>query len=247
MSKLNIFDSPICLADIGAAGGIHKRWKKFTNIHVLGFEPDARTYKNLPQDDRYTWFNTALYNINGTFPIYITKASTNTSMLMPNYDLLKQLAYGEDDFDVVTTENIECDTLDNVSSQSQFNPDVVKIDTQGSELYILQGSTATINKSTFAIEVEVEFLPLYKDQPLFTQVHDFMLDNNFQLMDYGNALHVKGKNTIGIGGAKSNLISCDALYFKDIKTTVNGIKNNSISLPAVVAICCSYGYGKSVV
>jgi len=31
---------PICLVDIGAAGGIHSRWNKFQNFYVLGFEPD---------------------------------------------------------------------------------------------------------------------------------------------------------------------------------------------------------------
>lgn len=242
MSTVNIYDTHICLADIGAAGGIHKRWKKFRRMHVLGFEPDSRTYKQLPNNENYTWFNTALSNIKGSFPLYITSGSTNTSMLMPNYALINRLAFSNNDFSVVSTEEIECETLDNICMENNFNPDVVKIDTQGTELNILKGSVNLLKKSIFAVESEVEFLPLYEDQPLFTQVHEFMSDNNFQLMDYGNILHVKGNNSIGIGGAKSNMISCDALYFRDLEATVNGIKDNIMSLPAIIAVCCSYGY-----
>lgn len=242
MTSKNIHNMPVCLVDIGAAGGIHSRWAKFKKIHVLGFEPDERTFSSLPVNKNVSWFNTALTNKKGKFPLYITKASTNTSMIKPNYNLINQLAYNNDDFNILTTVEVSCDTLDSVCIENNFHPDVIKIDTQGTELFILEGASKCLNDSLFAIETEVEFLPLYEGQPLFTDIHNFMQDHNYQLMDYGNTLHVKGKNTSGMGGAKSNLISGDALYFKNIDDVIKNILSGKSNLEAIIGICSSYGY-----
>ena len=78
------------------------------------------------------------------------------------------------------------DTLDNVFQKSTLegrveviNPDFVKLDTQGTELYILKGMQHTLTRSIFSVEVEVEFIEMYQDQPLFNEVDSFMRERRF--------------------------------------------------------------------
>lgn len=61
-----------------------------------------------------------------------------------------------------------------------FQPDVIKIDTQGTELDILRGSGRLLD-NTLAVELEVEFVPQYIDQPLFSDVDAFMRQQGFTL------------------------------------------------------------------
>jgi FkbM family methyltransferase len=237
-----ISSQPVTLVDVGAAGGAHRRWRRFSQLLTVGFEPDERAFASLRNDTRHTWFNTALYSEAGRFPLYITRGPTNTSMLRPNLSLIRELAYDEHDFDVLDTVELSCETLDALCKARSIAPDAIKIDTQGSELAILRGAERTLHSSTFCVEAEVEFLPLYEEQPLFTDVHAFLSDYHFQLMDLGNFLHVKGRGTRGIGGAKANLISADALYFRTRVSAVAAILRGELRLGSVVAVSCAYGY-----
>ena len=51
---------------------------------------------------------------------------------------------------------------------------------QGYELEIMRHGTATL-ANTLVIECETEFVPLYKDQPLFGDVQCFLRDQGFML------------------------------------------------------------------
>lgn len=57
-------------------------------------------------------------------------------------------------------------------------PDYIKIDVQGAELDILRHGTRVLSMAT-VVECEVEFVALYKDQPLFCDVQAFMRERGF--------------------------------------------------------------------
>jgi hypothetical protein len=59
--------------------------------------------------------------------------------------------------------------------------DFLKIDTQGSELDILRGAEQSL-KAAAMVELEVEFVEVYKGQPLFHDVSQFMADRGFELL-----------------------------------------------------------------
>jgi FkbM family methyltransferase len=59
-------------------------------------------------------------------------------------------------------------------------PDVLTLDTQGSELEILRGGRKTLAAHVLAVVMEVEFAPLYRDQPLFGAVLEFMAGQGFE-------------------------------------------------------------------
>ncbi|MEI6167182.1 MAG: FkbM family methyltransferase [bacterium] len=88
-------------------------------------------------------------------------------------------------------------------------PDFLKLDTQGSELEILQGADAIINNACM-IEIEVEFLEMYEGQPLFHDVLKYMTEQGFELL-YLNRVFGQ-RNQVFEGKSRGQLIFGDALF-----------------------------------
>ncbi len=74
-------------------------------------------------------------------------------------------------------------TLDGVVAAASLGPaDVMKIDVQGYELEVLKGASETL-KSVEAVLMEVSLMPLYENNPLITEVLNFMSERNFIAYD----------------------------------------------------------------
>ena len=60
---------------------------------------------------------------------------------------------------------------------------ILWMDTQGAELLILEGLEEKINDIDI-IHTEVEFIQMYKNQPLFNDIKSFLNKNNFLLIKF---------------------------------------------------------------
>ena len=86
---------------------------------------------------------------------------------------------------------------------------------QGAELDILQGGRDIINDNILGIQIEVEFKPLYKSQPLFAEIDSDIREKfNFVLFDI-KKYYWKYKEGQYIGSSKGQVIFTDLLYFRD--------------------------------
>ena len=95
-----------------------------------------------------------------------------------------------------------------------FQPDVLKIDTQGSELDVMRGAGRLLD-SALAVELEVEFVQQYLGQPLFAEIDIFMRQNGFALRGIRRSnWRAKAKLVHSHGG---QIIHGDALYFRPEK------------------------------
>ena len=56
------------------------------------------------------------------------------------------------------------------------------MDIQGGELDALVGSKTL--KKTLGLEIEVEFQKIYKNQPIFNDIYDFLKENEFIFIDF---------------------------------------------------------------
>lgn len=75
--------------------------------------------------------------------------------------------------------------------------DILKLDLQGYELEALKGSI-NILEGIKLILVEIEFVPLYKDQPLFAEVDIFLRGHDFRLLNlYDLYTHMDEQLTSG--------------------------------------------------
>ena len=81
--------------------------------------------------------------------------------------------------------NVTTTTLDSVIEEEKeiAPPDFLSLDTQGSELDILIGSKALLEKNILAIQTEVEFHPFYKGQALFGDISAYLYNHGFLLVN----------------------------------------------------------------
>lgn len=82
------------------------------------------------------------------------------------------------EYDKAISVSVKTNTLDNILPYQVF--DLIKLDTQGSEIDILKGGKRLMQRAKGCI-VEVSHQPYNLDAPLSYEVVDYMLNNNFAL------------------------------------------------------------------
>lgn len=180
--KGEIVDDKVKLIDVGARGGIDSRWKPYyQNIEVLAFEPDPKecgVLNSQPFPYSVRFLPVALGAQDGEeATLNICKSPGCSSLLKPNMELCSAYPYGTE-MEVVKRIPMILNRMDTVCAD--FQPDVIKIDTQGTELDVLRGAGRLLN-DTLAVELEVEFVSQYEGQKLFADVDIYMRKQGFML------------------------------------------------------------------
>jgi FkbM family methyltransferase len=162
---------PIHVIDIGARGGLNFDLSELSrSIRVSAFEPDQAEILKLEEsrpnysNADFIYYPLALGKKSEIRTLYKTLDPACSSIFPPISELAKK--YTElHCTKLVSTDSIEITTLDIWRSTQQIkHVDYLKIDTQGSELEILEGALETL-KATSLVELEVEFSPIYQGQP----------------------------------------------------------------------------------
>ena len=234
--------NPLTLLDIGALGGVKEPWLKLNQyLHVLSFEPqeESSATKSFEMD------SVALFNTQSSSQLYITKRRDSSSLLEPNREVLDRYGNGES-FTIVDKISVQTDTLDNQVQKHGINfIDFIKLDTQGSELQILQKSEQVLATSVFGVEVEVNFIERYKKQGFFTDVDILLKNAGFELFDIQRRYH-KRKDGISLGKSRGQLTHGTALYFRTQESALHIInKHSSAKRESLIAhfILCTLVYG----
>lgn len=235
-------NSPITLVDVGASGGVHKRWNPYKAVlKSILFEPDTEEYKKLIANnlENTLVINSALAEKSKMVDFNICKWQQVSSIYAPNHSVLDRYE-DSNRFEIDRTITIEADSIDNLLQKENVEEiDFIKIDTQGSELDILKGATKYF-ESLIGIEVEVEFIELYQKQPLFSEVNKFIESKGFSLIDLRKCYWKrKGKNS---DNRKGQLIYADALYLKEPENIVNLNNIDQEKIIKSIYIYLAYGY-----
>ena len=159
--------------DVGASGGIHKRWLKIDCDKIL-FEPNPKSYKSLL--DKYDDVRQiALGATKGRIDLNICRGRKVTSLLEPNREYHDKYRKANR-FDIIEKIEVELDTLDNQVP----NVDFLKIDTQGYDYQVLLGAKNQLD-TIQAIEIEVLFAPYYKKQSKGGDIDKLLRGHGFKL------------------------------------------------------------------
>ena len=182
--KLLELTSGITLVDIGAAGEIMPRWKRIEKkLNYHGFEPDERSRKSLLNKPNvclsYTIHDKIVGDHNSNSFLNLCLTPTNSSTYIPNKSFNK-LFPDKERFDIVDSIELPTTTLDLLNLKEI---DFIKLDIQGGELNAIKGAKESLKK-VIALEVEIEFLPIYKDQPLFNDINLYLQKNEFEFIDF---------------------------------------------------------------
>lgn len=176
-------DTPIRIVDVGAApnSSSPEPYQFLINqgvAEVTGFEPDEAACAALNASFEGTG-NRCFPNFigDGTERTFHTLSSPLCSSLYePNRDVIDMFTGLDGLFDEVSRDTVSTTRLDDVAELGSV--DFLKLDVQGAELDVLENGLDTLSETMFVI-TEVEFLELYKGQPLFGDISSFMHRNGF--------------------------------------------------------------------
>lgn len=250
--NLSLFDKyfedvPLVLVDVGARDGIKKIWRKAVPyLKVIAFEPNPN---DALLSDNLVFVNSrkGLYKTKADLDFYITKKEDGSSIFPSNTDFLKYFSAG-DRLTVVGKKRIAVDSLDNQMKLINGAPFVtfLKLDTQGSELSILEGAVETLKKSVVGAEVEVNFAENYKGQAFFSDVDKFLRSQGFQIFDVERR-YWKRKIGLVYGRSKGQLLYGDSIYLRSTESLrvlideYDDLMKKIIILHAV-SVALLYGY-----
>jgi FkbM family methyltransferase len=191
-------DLTLTLVDVGSAGGLDPRWAPFAPIlsSVL-FDPREPAASGSFGRGATRVYPVALGAKAGSEQLYLTQLANMSSFLKPDPDAFAPYGRKQGDATVVGSEPVPIDTLDALAKADGFSPDLIKVDTQGSELQVLAGAEACLKSILFA-EVEVSFFTRYTGQPLLADVQAFMNMRGFDLIDLLHIKRYRAANSAGI-------------------------------------------------
>ena len=110
--------------------------------------------------------------------------------------------------------------LDTLLSQRRdfAQPDLLSLDTQGSELQILEGARNTIVRRVVAVIVEVEFIELYKNVSRFGDVAQFLENMGFHFARFIDVINAQpSRQPVGCR-SDGFAVAADALFLRKIKS-----------------------------
>jgi FkbM family methyltransferase len=175
-------DEKIRLIDVGARGGIDSRWTPYyQHLEVVAFEPDLNECSTLnstkyPYSIRFLPVALGAENKDKA-TLFVCRQPGCSSLLRPNMKLCSAYPYGHA-MEVIEHKQISIKRMETVCKD--FQPDVIKIDTQGTELDVLRGAGELLDK-VLAVELEIEFIPQYEQQEVFADVDMYMRRKGFFL------------------------------------------------------------------
>jgi FkbM family methyltransferase len=209
------------VVDIGAmhVGKDHQHAKllKAGKAEVIGFEPVAEACAKLNDAAAGTPQRYLPYAIGdgSTREFRETNAPMTSSLYEPNTPLLEKFQALAELTIVVSRTPIETKRLDDIPEVA--DADYLKLDVQGGELDILRGA-ARVLASVTVVHTEVNFVPMYKDQPLFADIdaelrkHGFLLHKLHSLAGRAFKPFVQNNN---VGAMISQHLWGDAVYVRD--------------------------------
>ena len=192
-----------CGANVGQMARAFR--KQFPQAEIHSFEPVAALQDDLRAACAkidVAVVQKAVGDRDGTAEINLTTSPEANSLLdfQPGNPCAKWTQ-------VVGREQIEVCTLDRWCKESGVatsRVDFIKLDVQGAELQALYGARSLL-KTVRLIMLEVSFVKIYKDCPLFDEVDRFLKESGYQLhavypsdqpRNWGDALYVKEGTTV---------------------------------------------------
>lgn len=187
MARLN--DQTV-VADIGARYGMHPSWNGFdASMRYIAFEPDAEEasrlraiYANTPVFS-YEVHETALDKQKGTRDFHLLKHRGLSSCLKPDLtsECFRHLKPGQAEIEKIL--KIHTERADDFFDKLGVKPDFLKVDTEGTEQDVIEGSERLLTSSVLGVRSSCNFQPCFIGQRLFSESHDYLLSKGYVLLN----------------------------------------------------------------
>jgi FkbM family methyltransferase len=220
-SLLELFpeDFQIYILDVGAALTEQPPYKSLVDAgrgKIFGFEPNRQACEQL---------NREYGNTHRFFPLFVgdgrpaifheTNWAQTGSLYEPNSRLLEKFQNLAEVVTPIAVHPVDTTRLDDIAEISDI--DFIKIDVQGSELAVFKNASRALS-SALLIQTEVEFVELYKGQPMFADVDTFLRARGFQVHTLNGFAGRAFKPLVANGDVNSafrQALWSDAIYVRD--------------------------------
>ena len=217
----------------------YKLLEYFPLSEIIGFEIEKNTCDemNSKAAKGIKYYPHALGEKNERRKLYITEHPMCTSLYKP-IETIPKLYQNLQFMNLKKETEIETITLDTFAEQYSIEDvDFIKIDVQGAELDIFKGSKKLLSK-VLKIVCEVEFLPLYHDQPLFGDITKFLSQYNFM---FNKFLGLSGRTLKPLVANKDKTVASqhmwtDAVFIQHINKIENLNDERLLKLSVLAAI-----------
>jgi FkbM family methyltransferase len=185
----------LTFVDIGGRGAAMGQLLPVAPVgHYVTCEPDVEEARRLAEAlaaeniwRRVTVVTEAIASRRGEATLYLTHQLGMSSLLEPDPDVARHF-YLSQKFGVARTVTVPAIPLDDAAARYGFTDACfLKIDTQGTELDILQSGARLLRESVVGVYVECNFRPFYKHQSLFADVDAHLRQNGFSLFTMSRA------------------------------------------------------------
>jgi FkbM family methyltransferase len=188
--------------DVGANTGQYGRALRANGYQgrIISYEPHRETFQELKdrtaKDHLWEVRNFALGNENRLQNLNVTESTVSSSLLTISAELEAEAPRTR----IQSIDTVEVVRLDG-QDLGRYKNAFVKIDTQGSELAVLQGGSSVISTFEF-VETELSTTRLYTGQALHFEVIEMLHELGFCFSSYER----------GMVDAQSRVLQYDALF-----------------------------------
>lgn len=226
-------DSIIAYHHIGGRNGTFplplKRGKLLNDFHLLLYDADSDCLEQMKAAEKSSWGKVSVYPYGigsktgpGTFNINFhatTSSLYKFNDAFADYNYVINPNYGEyrvgDACQFIKAVNIKLFSLEDALNQSENNSlDFLSMDVQGAEYDVLLGAKEFLKKNCLGMQLEVEFLEIYKGQKTFLNINSLMEKMGFELVELNSFGRLSSVSLpIGFRGSEQPL-HAEAVYLK---------------------------------
>lgn len=245
-----LINADIKIVDIGARGDSLPELDLIAGAsHLFACEPDPVEAVRITPLLKSKWsqasvFSEALYSVDGEMFLNITRRNGLSSLLQPNKDIVTRYYPDDNIYSVTDTLKVKTIGLDTAASKYGFeDASFIKIDTQGTELDILNSGKSLLENSVIGIHTEVEFHEFYSGQSLFSEVDSFLRSLGFSLFDLEKRFLRRASYDETLY-SRRQVVWGNALYLKEPSILAEKQDGETFlkQLKKLLAVALSFGY-----
>lgn len=178
-----LLDQPIpglTIVDVGAASmgtgtDPYHALSSLPHVNIIGFEPDRAACAQRNAEAKANQRCLPYFVADGTRRrFHLCKNPLTSSLYEPDHALLAK--FQNMDLPVVGVQDVDTVRLDDIAEIGDC--DFLKLDIQGAELDAINGAPKLL-QNTVVVHTEIEFIPMYKHQPLFGDVDVKLREHGF--------------------------------------------------------------------
>jgi FkbM family methyltransferase len=216
---------PVGLVDVGARWGVSELFHPVAEaLDVLAFEPDPEEASRLAESAarsapwaRLQLLPIALADKRRPVTLRLLRRANNSSIFP--VDPRRYDRYHLQGFELEKEIELPAVPLDEIVFSDRGGPrqgEILKLDTQGAELLVLQGAERTLAERTLCIVCEASFFSAYEGAPLFSELELHLRKRGFSFYGF---LDLQQRSTRRLDKRRSRgrerFMQADAIFFKD--------------------------------